>query len=78
MFSEFLYVFKFAAIFLFEFFCQTIKEKTHAQNKEKKEKNPKSEILSFLGNFFEAKMGTLKTIRAFMPWPKSLPVKEEK
>ena len=69
---EFLLTFEFAAIFLFELYRQTIKGKKYAQDKDKTEKTPKSEVFSFLGNFFEPKMGTLKTIRAFMYWPKSV------
>ncbi len=34
-------------------------------------------IQSFLGFFWVTKMGTLKTIRALMYWPKSVPVREK-
>ena len=31
-----------------------------------------------MGNIFESKMGTLKTIHALMYWPKPVPVKEKR
>ncbi len=46
VFSEFLYTFVFAAIFLFEFYRRTIKGKKYAPDKvEKRKKTHKSEIL---------------------------------
>ncbi len=40
VFSEFLYTFVFAAIFLFEFYRRTIKGKKYAPDKVEKRKNP--------------------------------------
>ena len=69
---EFLLTFEFAAIFLFDFYRQTIKGEKYAQDKEKKKKTQKMRFFIILGNFFGPKMGTLNLIRALMYWPKSV------
>ncbi len=71
------HTFVFAAIFL-TFNSIVKRSKTKISNRQKM--NPQKcmkNIQSFLGAFWVTKMGTLKTIRAFMYLEKSVPVKEK-